>query len=331
MTPGQDLEDLVARFLSEATADDPHATVERDVHLPGPEGSRQIDVLMRTSSGPFNLLTIVECKDYARNVTVAAVDALDSVARDVKASKAVLVSRKGFSKGARQKAARLGIELMRADSVSSIGEVAFDIPIHVTEYTADDIRSSFSCVIYGGPDAPVLLSHTNSQIWEAGIPEMIRQEVRRLAQAETMHAGLMHFTRQDLDPPITIRNGRGDEAPIDGLTIRFAITERHFRGSLSDLGTATYLHDVAAGSTTTILDAEQVTLDYRQVFAEFTTGPEPGTEAQLDLTVTRLPDLDVVNAMPGTFRFEPVGDESAWPSGRPTPFEVPFTFRRDQD
>jgi hypothetical protein len=328
MAAGEDLEDLVARLLTDATADDPHATVERNVQLPGPEGPRQIDVLLRTTSGPFNLVTIVECKDYVRNVTVTAVDALDSVARDVKASKAVLVSRRGFSKGARQKAARLDIELMRADSVTSIGEVALDIPIHVTEYTAENIKMSFSCVLYGGPDAPFLFDHTNRQLWAAGIPEMIRQEVRRLIQGREMQSGLMHFTRTDVDPPITMRNGRGDEEPIDGLTIGFAVTERHFRGSLSDLDRATYLHDIAGGSTTTILDAEQLAFDYRQLFSDFTTGTDPGTEAQLDLTVTRLPDLDVVDALPGTFHIEPVGDESAWPSGRPAPVDVPFTFQR---
>lgn len=61
---------------------------------------RQFDVVMRHKNGLHDYLTVIECKDLNRRVSVADVDALATKSRDAGANKAVIVSAVGFQSGA---------------------------------------------------------------------------------------------------------------------------------------------------------------------------------------------------------------------------------------
>ena len=67
-------------------------TVEQNILLEGIDGPRQIDVVIRGKVGPIDILTVVECKDHSRKIDIETVDAFHSVAQDVKANKAIIVS-----------------------------------------------------------------------------------------------------------------------------------------------------------------------------------------------------------------------------------------------
>lgn len=73
-----------------------------------------MDDCIRSSVAGYYVLTIVECRDHKSRRNVTQVDGVHSKQLEVGAHKAVLVSRSGYSKTARQKASRLGISLYNA-------------------------------------------------------------------------------------------------------------------------------------------------------------------------------------------------------------------------
>lgn len=132
---GKPFERLTSEIYAEFTRDDPNSTVKHDVQLEGIDGPRQIDILIRSKVAMHELTTIVECRDHARNLDVTAVDGLHSKLLDVNASKAILVARKGFSKGAYRKADRLNIDLViAAEGTSDLSKLARRLPVVVEEY-----------------------------------------------------------------------------------------------------------------------------------------------------------------------------------------------------
>ena len=70
---GKDFELLTFELYSGFTAKDPSISVEHDVQLAGPDGPRQIDILIRSNIAGHELLTIIECRDYKRALNVTAV------------------------------------------------------------------------------------------------------------------------------------------------------------------------------------------------------------------------------------------------------------------
>lgn len=72
---------------------------------------RQFDVVLRFSIGSYRYLTVIECKDQKRSVSVDEVEAFVTKSRDAGADKAVLVSSSGYQEGAFQVAERHHIEL----------------------------------------------------------------------------------------------------------------------------------------------------------------------------------------------------------------------------
>ncbi len=138
MKNGTKYELLTAHVFSVLSERNVNEKVEHDVMLEGPEGPRQIDVLITGKVGPFEARTIIECKDYAKNVNVTAIDALHSKLMDVKGQKAVMVARKGFSNGAKKKAKRLRISLCTLNSMEDEKwKIESEVPIIITEYACD--------------------------------------------------------------------------------------------------------------------------------------------------------------------------------------------------
>lgn len=90
MNPGEKFEQLTAEIFKALTARNEFESVSKNVKLPGPDGDREIDVLITGKVGPFAVKTIVEYKDYKKKVNVQVVDALHSKMVDVCANKAVL-------------------------------------------------------------------------------------------------------------------------------------------------------------------------------------------------------------------------------------------------
>ncbi|MFA9462518.1 restriction endonuclease [Thiohalorhabdus methylotrophus] len=134
MSDFKEFEDLTAEIFKILIKNPEYEKVEKNVYVQGHDGKREVDVLVTGSIGPVEVVTIVECKDYNKKVTVTEFDALSSKMQDIKAHKAVLVARKGFSNTAQKKAKRLGIDLCTAHAARTYKwPVKLDIPIVIEE------------------------------------------------------------------------------------------------------------------------------------------------------------------------------------------------------
>lgn len=81
---------------------------------------RQFDVVLRFSVGSYKYLTVIECKDQKRPVSVDEVEAFVTKSRDAGADKAVMVSSSGYQEGAFQVAERHHIELFGLSFVNDV-------------------------------------------------------------------------------------------------------------------------------------------------------------------------------------------------------------------
>jgi len=84
------------------------AEIRRNVFLPGLKSGkpRQIDVLVKTTVGGLDFTIVFDCKFYQKNVDVNDVEAFLGMLDDIRVTKGVLVTAKGFSSGARERIER---------------------------------------------------------------------------------------------------------------------------------------------------------------------------------------------------------------------------------
>jgi hypothetical protein len=97
----QRFEKLVARIHLAICRDAEVKWSEKLIDISGAE--RQIDVTIRTHTGPHEVLGIVQCKFEKRPVSITEVEAFVSVKRDLNAGIAIMVSRSGYQSGAEAK------------------------------------------------------------------------------------------------------------------------------------------------------------------------------------------------------------------------------------
>jgi Restriction endonuclease len=100
------------------------------IHMAADEGAqvrwddtingRQFDVTIRFRRGLYDYLTVIECKDYARAVSVEKVEAFITKAADAKADLAVMASASGFQQGAQDVAARHKMTLIQLTESSDV-------------------------------------------------------------------------------------------------------------------------------------------------------------------------------------------------------------------
>lgn len=92
----------------------PSADVEVGVWIDGPDGRRDLDVVIRPKGADSTPVVVIECKDWNRPIGIAFIDALDSKRRDLGALIAMICSNSGFTSDALRKAARVGIPALSA-------------------------------------------------------------------------------------------------------------------------------------------------------------------------------------------------------------------------
>lgn len=109
--PGDAYQDVVA-LVAKSLA--PSAEIEVGAWTDGPDGRRDLDVVVRQNGADSAPLVVIECKDWNRPIGIALIDALDSKRRDIGASIAMICSNSGFTVDALRKAARVGITALAA-------------------------------------------------------------------------------------------------------------------------------------------------------------------------------------------------------------------------
>ena len=81
---------------------------------------RQFDVTVRFEHGPYQYLTVIECKNYTSAVKAEKVESLVTKATDVGADKAVMFSARGFQSGAIDVARTHGVPLFSLSQATEI-------------------------------------------------------------------------------------------------------------------------------------------------------------------------------------------------------------------
>ena len=106
----QRFEDLAAHIQRSLA---PASTVEQDVRIRGRRSKveREIDIVVRTHAGQYELFVAIDCKDYKRRVNVKDVEAFVGLAKDVGANKAAIVAASGFTAAAKNRARDAGVDL----------------------------------------------------------------------------------------------------------------------------------------------------------------------------------------------------------------------------
>jgi hypothetical protein len=111
--PGKPFERVVRDVLK---ALDPTPVVRQGVWVVGPDGRRELDVLVEGTAEGVRRRVLVECKDFNPNTTgpvgIGIVDALESKRRDLEADVAIICSNAGFTADAIRKAKRVTIGLI---------------------------------------------------------------------------------------------------------------------------------------------------------------------------------------------------------------------------
>ena len=112
--PGKRGDEYQRAVAAVAQSITPAAIVEVGSWVTGPDGRRDLDVVVRLNAAASAPMAVIECKDWNKPIGIAFIDALDSKRRDIGASAAMICSNSGFTADALRKAARVGIPTLAA-------------------------------------------------------------------------------------------------------------------------------------------------------------------------------------------------------------------------
>lgn len=103
-------ETLVAKLQQEIS---PNAKVTHNDMVMGRRSGvkRQIDISIRQTVGQFNILIVIDCKDYSRPVDLKDIEDFFGIVDDVSANKGAIVSSGGFTKAAKTRARDAGVDI----------------------------------------------------------------------------------------------------------------------------------------------------------------------------------------------------------------------------
>jgi hypothetical protein len=293
---GKELESLteeIFRLLTENSSSTGQVSVERDVMLDGADGPRQIDVAMRSVMGPIEILAIIECKDYKRTVTVTAVDALHSVAQDVKANKAILVSRGGFSRKALRKAQRLGIGIYRANQLANVRDAAFEIPVYIREVRQRSVHMSVRLFLEQGT---TLTGDSFLNLNDVSVVTLLRDDLLNDPSLSEAPPGRHVWSKATLPPPWFMRDETGRKWEVDELEVSYKLSESHYFGYMTDLPMALYLRNELTEQSTVLLKPEDLIINYTDAFSKFDSADDLPATPVIVGSVAALPDpTDISN------------------------------------
>lgn len=173
---GKPYEEVVAEV---AQSFDSKASVSQGQWFNGPDGRRDMDVLIEGSNAGTAHRILIECKDYDPRTTgpvgIPIIDALDSKRRDLEVTATVLCSNAGFTADAIRKARRVEIGLvsvLRKDDARV--RYAISEEIYIRRISVEAMR-----ITVHGPEVATVTDTTSADILFAGRP-VVNWCIRRL-------------------------------------------------------------------------------------------------------------------------------------------------------
>lgn len=181
---------------------DPRASISQGKWVVGPDGRRELDVLIEGTTDGQPTKGIVECKDFNPKTTgpvgIAYLDALDSKRRDLSANFALLCSNAGFTADAIRKAKRLGIGLV---GVLKKGDPRLRFAVAEEIYTRKVRLKSISLTLTGAQSIALSNAPLYSVLWQ-GVPvaSWIYHRIEILVASNPIVAGTFTATHSLLRP-----------------------------------------------------------------------------------------------------------------------------------
>jgi hypothetical protein len=292
---GKSFENLTKRIFELLSGNEAYTKVEENVFLDSPDGPRQFDVIIRSKVATLDFLTVIECRDFSKNLNVTHVDGLHSKMSDVKADRAVLVARKGFSKTARQKAERLGITLCTAHDIEDkLHNIGLQIPIIIMDVQHIEIKPRFDAHLTKGTSI-----HKDSilQISDRSFFERFKQSMLRgeLILPHLEEFGVWHPSAENSTSEF-IRDVDGDSISIDNLEVQYKFSGAYYFGYVNDLPSTIGINNLSQGEVNIFFDSTDIMIDYPRLFIQYRNLVEIPVLDAFTLSVLRMPDFSVVES-----------------------------------
>ncbi|WP_284083698.1 restriction endonuclease [Acinetobacter nosocomialis] len=188
--------------------------VQHNVTLTGQSGAtRQIDVLLEHSHGPYHYKTLVECKLWNKKVERANIDVLYAGMLDLNASKGVFFTTKGYQKGAEIYAQSKGINIF---VVKEVSDEAWGNPGRIINLNLQIIQKAIDTVEPKGTQAVFLKESQKELNLEIHIDSDSQEKHSQILSKhkekfKTLEELLNFYTEDALakyqDNPLLINNG----------------------------------------------------------------------------------------------------------------------------
>jgi hypothetical protein len=221
----------------------PSAKVEVGAWTNGPDGRRDLDVVMRPMGVSSSPLAVIECKDWSRPIGIAFIDALDSKRRDIGASIAMICSNSGFTSDALRKAARVGIPaltaliegdkrirvVVREQIYTRIVEFAHHSPTFHYQMLSDEVKGAIA-----GP-------HYTKE-WTYGgksLEAWVAAKILKIAAPATRSRSFLARFRFRVPIPFDLR---GCEVLVSGIDIRAAFAVQ-WMTQVAEIGASQGMYD----------------------------------------------------------------------------------------
>jgi hypothetical protein len=288
---GKEFEDLTATIFEALSGDSSYESIERDVFLDGPDGKRQIDVLLKGKMGPFDCITIIECKDYNKNVNVTAIDALHSKMQDVNAQKAVFVARKGFSSGAKKKAKRLGISLCTAhNTIDEKWKFGLELPFIIREKSLKAINPQYQLINPPRPIEKLDILHINGK----HLYEIID---KHWSSKDFDNSTLSQTIALDQKEKYYLSTTDGSNIEAHNININLEFENTIYFGYFNDLDSSKLLNYVESDNAHVIFDLNELA-NYRATCAKYNSEPDIPSVANISSFDTKILINPSVNFKP---------------------------------
>lgn len=209
------------------------SSVEHDVRLAGPDGPRQIDVLVKHLHAGIEYLTAIECRDHSGKLSVKHIDEFASKLIDINANKGIIVSRKGFSKTATQKARRLGIGLCCIDDAdATLKNMVVEIPIIIKA-----VQPTLQCRTFMSNNGVERKVYANA--WttmnDVRLRSLVIQDLRDGTIDIPDAATVQRWVPKDLKPPFFVRDADGEKVDVVWFEVDLHISVWYLLGTTNSL------------------------------------------------------------------------------------------------
>lgn len=284
---GKSFENLTSIVFENLTISQENIKIEKNVLLNGQDGKRQIDILMTAENGPLKTKTIIECRDYGKNLDVTHIDGLHSKMQDVAVHQAVLVTRKGYSEKARKKAKRLGMLLFTLDEAK---ENDWDFIRNVPVFIKELFASSFNPIFKMKLDKETTFTiGWNYIVNDINLPQLFQNLLlQNKLNLESEKA--LEWDVKEIKAPYFVRDSNGAKIIIDNLKVNYEIKENLYFGYLPDFPDNLSFKDVLESNNRLFIKAEALA-DYRQFLNKYTMESDFPSEPIVTLISVVCPDF----------------------------------------